>query len=180
MIVWLNGTFGAGKTSVARELVRLLPSARIFDSEYVGFMLRHVLATEKVADFQDWPPWRALVAETANRVLAYVGGILVVPQTILVQAYAEEILAALSAEVHHFVLHAPEDELRRRIEADTEEPGARQWRLDHLTTYRAALPWLRTCAQVIDTAGRTPIDVAQGVADSVQASEPRSAIQGTG
>lgn len=52
MIVWLNGAFGAGKTSTARELVTLLPEARIFDSEYVGFMLRHVL-TEPVDDFQD-------------------------------------------------------------------------------------------------------------------------------
>lgn len=163
MIVWLNGTFGAGKTSVAHELVRLLPSARIFDSEYVGFMLRHVLDREKVADFQDWPPWRPLVAETANRVLAYVGGILVVPQTILVQDYASEVFGALSAEVRHFVLHAPEDELRRRIDADSEEPGARQWRLDHLATYRAALPWLNSSAHVINTVGRNPAEVAQQI-----------------
>jgi len=43
MIVWLNGTFGAGKTTTSRLLVRELPQARILDTEYIGLMLRHVL-----------------------------------------------------------------------------------------------------------------------------------------
>jgi hypothetical protein len=32
VIVWLNGTFGADKTTVATEPVRLLPAARPFDA----------------------------------------------------------------------------------------------------------------------------------------------------
>jgi hypothetical protein len=32
-------------------------------------MLRHVLAPEKVIDFQDWQPWRGLVVATATQVL---------------------------------------------------------------------------------------------------------------
>ncbi|MEU4715141.1 hypothetical protein AB0F73_15975 [Micromonospora purpureochromogenes] len=35
MIVWLNGAFGAGKTTVAAELCRRLPGARRFDPEWV-------------------------------------------------------------------------------------------------------------------------------------------------
>jgi adenylylsulfate kinase-like enzyme len=50
MILWINGTFGAGKTSTAAELVRLLPRARVYDPEQVGYMLPHVL-TEPVDDF---------------------------------------------------------------------------------------------------------------------------------
>ena len=52
-LIWLNGTFGAGKTSVGRKLVKSLPNARIFDPEQVGFMLRHFLVAEPVSDFQD-------------------------------------------------------------------------------------------------------------------------------
>jgi len=110
MIVWLNGTFGAGKTTTAAELVKLLPAARLFDPEQVGYLLRHVLY-EPVYDFQDLPPWRPLVRETAARVLRHVGGTLVAPQTILVEAYAKEIFDGLAADdvtVHHFVLHADE------------------------------------------------------------------------
>lgn len=82
MIVWINGTFGAGKSSVARQLVPLLPRARVYDPETVGDLLRHVL-TEPVDDSQDWPPWRQLVVETAAEVHRYVGGILVTPMTVL-------------------------------------------------------------------------------------------------
>ncbi|HWO67051.1 MAG TPA: ATP-binding protein, partial [Umezawaea sp.] len=71
MIAWLNGTFGAGKTTTARELTQLIPQSRIFDSEQIGYMLRHVL-TEPVDDFQDWPPWRPLVTRTAVEILNYV------------------------------------------------------------------------------------------------------------
>jgi hypothetical protein len=167
VIVWLNGTFGVGKTTTARALLPLLPGSRIFDSEYVGFMLRHVL-TEPVRDFQDWPPWRSLVVRTAVDVLDFVGGTLVVPQSVLVEAYAREIFAGLAGHgvpVRHVVLHAEDDELVRRIDGDTVEAGAREWRIDHLADYRAAVPWLHAAADVVDTGGRTPEQVARTVAD---------------
>jgi deoxyadenosine/deoxycytidine kinase len=66
MILWINGAFGAGKTSTANELVQLLPHARIYDPEQVGYMLRHFL-TEPIDDFQDWPPWRQLVVAPPPR-----------------------------------------------------------------------------------------------------------------
>jgi len=159
MIVWLNGTFGAGKTTTATKLVSLLPSARLFDPEMVGFMLRHVLH-EPVADFQDQPPWRALVRATATQVLRHVGGILVAPQTVLVEAYAREIFGGLAEDgvsMRHFVLHADTDELLRRINGS---PEATQWRLDHVQPYLDAIPWLHRDATVVDTTHRTPDEVA--------------------
>ncbi|GAA3436448.1 AAA family ATPase [Kutzneria kofuensis] len=153
MIVWVNGTFGAGKTTTSRLLVKALPQARIFDTEYVGFMLGHVL-TEPVENFQDNPPWRALVVRTAVEVLDHVGGTLVIPQTVLTESYAREIFDGLAAEgvkVHHFVLHVDREELVRRIVEDREEAGAKQWRLDHVERYEAALPWLREAGVVVDT-----------------------------
>ncbi|SDT38558.1 AAA family ATPase [Jiangella sp. DSM 45060] len=172
MIVWLNGTFGAGKTTTAKELTALLPDARILDSEYVGYMLRHVLGSVPVDDFQEWPPWRGLVVETAAQVHAYVGGTLVVPQTVLVEAYWQELRTGLEKAglpVHLVLLHADDDTLRRRIDGDTVEAGARQWRLDHLAPYAAALPWLRPAADtVVDTAGAEPHAVAERVAAAVR------------
>jgi hypothetical protein len=52
MIVWINGTFGVGKATTSRALLPLVPQSRIFDSEYVGMMLRHVLATEPVNEIR--------------------------------------------------------------------------------------------------------------------------------
>lgn len=61
MIIWLNGTFGCGKTSTASELHSQVPSTRVFDPETMGYMLRPNLADQPVSDFQHWPPWRPLV-----------------------------------------------------------------------------------------------------------------------
>lgn len=136
MIIWLNGTFGAGKTTTAKELTTLLPESRIFDSEYVGYLLRHVLASEPVQNFQDWRPWRQLVVATATQVLDYVGGTLVIPQSVLTHQYWQEIRTGFeqaAIPLRHIVLHADRTELTRRIESDTVETIARQWRLDHLT-----------------------------------------------
>src|SRR5580704_9355367 len=109
MIVWLNGTFGVGKTTTSELLAKSLPGARIFDAENVGTLLIPILADVPCRDFQQWDPWRGLVVETAARVLDYVGGILIIPQTVLVERYWDEISAGLDERgirVEHFVLHA--------------------------------------------------------------------------
>ncbi|HEV7629076.1 MAG TPA: ATP-binding protein, partial [Streptomyces sp.] len=150
MIVWLNGTFGAGKTTTAGELVQLLPDARLFDAEQVGAMLGHVDGLPDLGDFQHWPPWRHLVVETASQLLDYVGGTLVVTQSVLVRQYWEEIHGGLlraGIAVHHFVLHSDPVTLARRIENDT--PEHISWRLKHLAVYKKALPWLRESARVV-------------------------------
>jgi hypothetical protein len=165
VIVWVNGAFGAGKTTTAAKLVGLLPAARLFDPEQVGYLLRHVLY-EPVDDFQDLPPWRGLVRETARRILDHAGGTLVAPQTILVERYAREVLGGLTADgvpVHHVVLHTGRDELVRRIEHDSADPGARRWRLDHVEAYFAAVPWLHAAGTVVDTTGRAPDEVAHAI-----------------
>ncbi|WP_445182903.1 AAA family ATPase [Pseudonocardia sp. Cha107L01] len=170
VIVWLNGTFGAGKTTTAGELVELLAGARLFDAEEVGYLLRRIPNLPAVGNFQHWPPWRGLVVETARQVLDYVGGTLVIPQTVLVRRYWVEIrdgLAAADIPTRHFLLHADRETLVHRIERDT--PGNRRWRLQHLRDYRVALSWLREHAEVVDTTDVTPRDVARAIAVRVAA-----------
>ncbi|OUC95252.1 ATP-binding protein [Streptosporangium minutum] len=169
MIIWLNGTFGAGKTTTAGELVKIIPETRIFDSEHVGFMLRHIQGLPEVRNFQQWPPWRGLVVQTASHLLDYLGGVLVIPQTVLIEEYWAEIRLGLEKSgipVHHFTLHTDQATLTRRIETDAVETGARQWRLDHLADYRRALPWLSREAEVVDTTEIPPARVARIVAAS--------------
>lgn len=166
MIVWLNGTFGAGKTTTAQELISMLPESRIFDTEEVGFMLRHVLATEIVRDFQDWQPWRGLVVAAATQILDYIGGVLIIPQTVLVKKYWHEIRAGFesaSVPMHHFVLHAERDELVRRIQTDSSEQNS-PWRLDHLDDYDGARAWHKHEAHIIDTTELAPRQIATLIA----------------
>ncbi|MCH6161625.1 ATP-binding protein [Streptomyces marispadix] len=167
-VVWLNGTFGAGKTTTAVRVARLVPGARVFDTELVGEMLAKIPGLPDLGDFQHWPPWRHLVVETAAQLLGYVGGTLVVPQSVLVQRYWDEIAAGLAAvdiEVHHYVLHADRDTLTRRIVHDGTHTD-HGWRLRHLPAYEAALgAWLAGAGQLVDTTGRQPEDVARVVAE---------------
>ena len=165
MIVWLNGTFGVGKTATAAELLPLVPGARLFDPETVGYMLQPNLSDHPVPDFQHWPPWRPLVVATAMELAHYTGQHLIAAQTILTRDYLAEIFTGLRTArlpVFHVMLDADDDVLRARIEG-TEE--ARQWRLAHLARYRDARPWLRREADLlVDTTDLTAAHAAREIA----------------
>ena len=172
MIVWLNGTHGAGKTTTSALVQQLIPDSRVFDAEKVGETLMDIKpGLPSTNNFQHWPPWRPLVVETARRVLDYTGGTLVMPMTVLVEQYWREISAGLAEhaiEVRHFVLHADQVTLRRRIEEDT-VLGPSSFRLDYLEPYaEAARAWLHGEAEVIDTTHLTPAQVALRIAESLK------------
>ena len=77
VIVWLNGTHGAGKTTTSALVQQLIPDSRVFDAEKVGETLMDITPGLPGTDnFQHWPPWRQLVVETARRVLDYTVGTL--------------------------------------------------------------------------------------------------------
>ena len=84
------------------------------------------------------------------RILDYVGGVLVIPQTVLVEHYWQEIRAGFdkaAAPVRHVLLHAERDVIAGRIDADTIDVGAHNWRHNLLDVYEAARE-----AEVFDTA----------------------------
>lgn len=168
MIIWLNGTFGAGKTATAAELLPMTASARLFDAETVGQLLRQHLADVPVTDFQHWPAWRPLVVATAAELTEQTGQHLIAPQTVMHAPYWEEIQDGLTTrgiEVFHVLLDADETVLRQRILAADE---AVDWRLAHLAVYREARPWMREAADlVVDTGSSSPGDVARTIATSL-------------
>jgi hypothetical protein len=171
MIVWLNGTHGAGKTTTSRLLQPLLPQSRVFDAEKVGETLMDITpGLPETDNFQHWAPWRPLVVETARRVLAYTGGTLVMPMTVLVEEYWREIsggLAGYGIPIRHFVIHADQDTLRRRIEGDHPLPSP--FRLRYLKPYaEAARTWLHAEAEVVDTTHLTPAEAALRIAEAVK------------
>ena len=122
MIVWLNGTHGAGKTTTSALLQRLIRNARVLDAEKVGEVLMDIKPGLPATDnFQHWAPWRPLVVETARRVLQYTGGTLIMPMTVLVESYWRETIDGLgeyAIPVHHFVRYADQTVLRDLIHND--------------------------------------------------------------
>jgi hypothetical protein len=103
VIVWLNGTFGCGKTTTAAELRYLIPSSRAFDPETVGYMLQPNLADHPVTDFQQWPPWRRPVVATAAELARFTGQHLIAPQTVLERGYLDQVFAGAARRRAHGV-----------------------------------------------------------------------------
>ncbi|KNC20517.1 ATP-binding protein [Arthrobacter sp. RIT-PI-e] len=171
MIVWLNGTHGAGKTTTAPLVQHLIPDSLVLDAEKVGETLMDIHpGLPETDNFQHWRPWRELVVETARSVLDYTGGTLVMPMTVLVEAYWREISAGLASHhipVHHFVLHSDQDTLRERIRNDA-VLGPSTFRFTYLAPYAEAFrTWLGDEAHVIDTTSITPAEAAERIAAQV-------------
>jgi 8-oxo-dGTP pyrophosphatase MutT (NUDIX family) len=197
VIIWVNGAFGAGKSSAAREMLDLVPESTLYDPGVLGGCLRQLLPEKRlqeVTDHQELPIWRRLVIETAAALLAEVGGVLVIPMTLLRQEHRDEIFGGLAArgiEVRHLLLEPGETILRSRIAAWTHHPdhtpvgdAARHWALERIPDYLDALPWLTRDAHVLRTAGLTARETAlrlteavgrgAGTCGIVQTPEPRA------
>jgi hypothetical protein len=171
VIVWINGTHGAGKTTTGAYVQHLIPDSRVFDAEKVGETLMDITpGLPETDNFQHWPPWRRLVVETARCVLDYTGGTLVMPMTVLVQQYWREIstgLARHAIPLRHFVLHADQDTLRGRIAGASPVPSS--YRLKYLDAYADAVrTWLHREAEVVDTTCLTAAQAALQIAEAVK------------
>lgn len=80
MLVWIDGAFGVGKTTVAKALARRWPAALTFDPEQLGFLLRRVGPPDlRTRDFQEMPLWRHLVRQTAAGLIEHHGRPLLTP-----------------------------------------------------------------------------------------------------
>jgi 8-oxo-dGTP pyrophosphatase MutT (NUDIX family) len=180
VIIWVNGAFGAGKTSAAREMLDLVPGSTLYDPDVLGGCLRQLLPEKRlqeVTDYQELPIWRRMVVETAVALLHEVGGVLVAPMALLRQDYRDEIFGGLASrgiEVRHVLLDPGETILRERVAARREnlesseaDGTAHRGSLDRIAEYRAALPWLMCDAYVVRTAGLTARQTALLVTEAV-------------
>ena len=168
MIVWINGAFGAGKTSVARRIVEQCPGAFLFDPEQIGLALRRLLPRD-VEDFQDLPVWRELTERLIAEAAAGASGPVVVPMTIARADYLDEILGGLrrrGLEVRHFTLIVSAETLRRRLWRRLDWPASRRWALARVDRCVEALGE-PAFAEHLETEGLSVTQVAQRVLDAL-------------
>jgi hypothetical protein len=119
MIVWINGSFGAGKTQTAYELHRRLPGSYVYDPENVGCFLRRNMPKDLTGgDFQNIPLWREFNYWMLKYVCERFDGTIIVPMTLVDPAYFAEIVGRLRSDgvdVRHYTLRLPKEEVRRRL-----------------------------------------------------------------
>lgn len=142
MIIWINGAFGAGKTTLAQQLHQRIPEALEFDPEYVGYLLRKWVPMPSSGDFQDIRLWRTLVADFAIGMAQEFQRPLIVPMTLIHPGYRRDVFERIQeADVRllHVFLELPAEELRRRIQAQVldaddaaADAAARAFRLAHV------------------------------------------------
>ncbi|MCE2515965.1 MAG: AAA family ATPase [Acidobacteria bacterium] len=141
--IWLNGAFGAGKTTVAHALAAELPDALVLDPEQIGRMLRRVVpAALRTSDFQDIPSWRRLTVATIESRLRDHPGPLIVPMTVVNPVYFDETVGRLRRSgitVHHFALVACPKTIRRRLLGRLSPPWATWWALRRVERCSCAL-----------------------------------------
>ena len=140
VIIWINGGFGAGKTTLAGELHRRLPDAVVYDPEDVGLMLWKWMPPND--DFQHLPSWRELVVATALSLRRHHADVLIVPMSLIRDDYRAEILGGLAdagEEVLHVFLEVDANVLLERLNARVGIPGnpganqsARQWAMSRV------------------------------------------------
>lgn len=170
MLIWINGAFGAGKSTVAAALAARLPGSLVVDPEQIGFLLRRMLPRrEQPGDFQDLPLWRRLGCELLDGVAAGRPGPVVVPMTLAEPAYFDQLVGELRRRGHpvcHFTLVASPETLRRRLRWRLARPAARRWIRERNpgVVERLAAPLF---AAHLTTDGRRPAELVAEILDAL-------------
>ena len=119
MILWINGAFGSGKTTVANRLSRRMPNSFVYDPENAGYFIRsNTNGLFADGDFQDIPLWREINYKTLRMIAEKYDGTIIVPMTLVNPDYYSEIIGRLVAdgvEVRHYILYATRQEIIRRL-----------------------------------------------------------------
>lgn len=166
-IIWINGPFGAGKTTLVTELAARWPQATVFDPEHLGYLLRAWQPPDvEVEDFQHLSVWRVLARETAAGLVRDFGRPLLVPMTLLRPTYFDEIVGGLRAAgvpVHHFCLVTD----KRTVVARAAERGdTGDWFPTKYDEYASSLQD-RRFATFLDAGALGPPELADAVVAAV-------------
>lgn len=119
MVLWINGAFGSGKTSVAFELHRRLAHSHVYDPENIGYFLwKNEPKSIQKPNFQDEPLWRRMNAEMLLHIASRYDGTIIAPMTVCSAQYYDEIIGELrraGIDVRHFLLGAERETLLKRL-----------------------------------------------------------------
>lgn len=135
MIIWINGAFGSGKSSVAECLSRNIPYSYIYDPENVGYFLWEMFPDEmkRKGNFQHIPIWREINYKTLKHIDSQFDGVIIAPQTIYIKQYYDEIISKFiedKIQIKHFILSATKQTIINRLMGRGELPNS--WAEQHI------------------------------------------------
>jgi hypothetical protein len=137
MVVMINGSFGVGKTTVARLLRGALAGSAIYDPEYAGMVLMRLarwapFKSPGEEDFQDIGLWRTSAVAGVRLFRSLARGPVIVPMTFSRRDYFDEVTAGVrrfDPNIRVFCLKASLPTVKKRLAGrgtPIEGPGA-EW-----------------------------------------------------
>lgn len=165
MIYWLNGAYGAGKSTVAEKLKERIGNAHIFDAEEVGNAVRdnYPESLKHSIIFDGYPLWREMNVKLLKDMAQRYDGDIIVPMTLILDEAREEIIGGLTdggIAVLYIFLDADAETLRARILARGEEEGC--WCMENIPMALGAQA-SDAHAVHINTVGRTVDEIAEDI-----------------
>ena len=134
MIIWLNGPFGVGKTTLANLLHQEIPDSILYNPEHLGDFFQEILPKAVCPeDFQDYPIWRQTTVQIIRDLATKTGQVIIVPMTVFKKEYCQEIIEQGLIEdmcVQHYILVAEKETILERLDKRTQEDN--NWALKHL------------------------------------------------
>ncbi len=165
VVIFINGSFGIGKTTVSRLLVQQLPHSVLFDPEPIGVVLSRLIRTwRRVDDFQDLSIWRETSARLIGLMCRFRGAV-VVPMASSNESYLRQFLTDVRQsgnEAFHFCLTAPLPIVRERLRSREIRRGPTEWQLRRSAECCEAHQ-RPEFAEHIATEGRSPQQITQEI-----------------
>ena len=120
MIVWIDGAYGAGKSTLAEQLHRLLPNSFVFDAESVGNAVRDNMPHEVYycEIFEGYDLWFQVCRELLAALTARFDGVVLVPMTLIRQDSFAKFAVPLrerGIEIVHVLLESSKELIHDRI-----------------------------------------------------------------
>lgn len=165
MIIWINGSFGVGKTSTAKVLNEELDKSIIYDPEEIGGFLSNMFNHEK-DDFQDYELWRILNSDIL-KYLCSIHEVVIVPMTITNNEYYDEIVNSLELsgiKINHFILCASKENIINRLDS---RENSTEWAYNQVDKCINAFESNKFNSVKINTDNMTISDVVKFIINSI-------------
>ena len=162
MILWINGPYGVGKSTLAEALQRQNPGSFIFDAETVGNAVRDNLPESLFRGYiyENYPLWFQTCAALLAEIAEGFPGDVYVPMTLVepdsFERMAEPLLRR-GIQVVHVLLTADPETIRARILARGETEDC--WCMRHISMCLEKQALMEHVIR-ISTPGRTPEELA--------------------
>lgn len=165
MIIWINGSFGVGKTSTAELLKNEFDNSIIYDPEEIGVFLSNMFNHEK-DDFQDYELWRILNSDIL-KYLCSIHEIVIVPMTITNIDYYQEIIKGLETsgiKIEHFILSASKEKIISRLDS---RGNSTEWAYNQVDKCIKAFESNKFRCKKINTDDMNVYDVVKNIIESI-------------